>query len=239
MKWRQVTDTAVNFKKIKLLESLVFGASYNLMADSFQLSAIGLSAHTVMFNRLNIDYSASYDPYVRNNNNTRINKLELNNSGRLANFTSSNLAASINLTHRAKEYKSNAGTEEELNAINKRPEDFIDFTVPFNLSVGYNAFIKAKDLVVSGEKRVTQTFRFNGDLSITPSWKVTFNSGYDFTGKQWSTTFLGFFRDLHCWELRFNWIPFGLQQRYDFQINVKSSILQDLKLTKKTKPSFD
>lgn len=239
MKWRQVTDSSINLKKIKLLESLAVGASYNLLADSFPISQIGLSARTVMFDRLNIDYSASFDPYVMDINNRRVNKLEFDENGRIARFINSNVSASINLTHRNKQYNSKLGSEEEIRDINSHQDEYIDFTVPFNLAIGYNAFFKSAETVLAGEKRVTQTIRFNGDLSITPSWKITFNSGYDFTGKQWSTTYLGFFRDLHCWELKFNWIPFGLQQRYDFQINVKSSVLQDLKLTKKSKPSFD
>ncbi|MEP7264925.1 MAG: putative LPS assembly protein LptD [Bacteroidota bacterium] len=239
MKWKQVTDSSINLKKIKLLESLAIGTSYNLLADSFPLSQIGLSARTVMFDRLNIDYSASFDPYSTDINNNRINDLELDENGRLARFLNSNLSASINLTHRNKEYSSNVGSEQEMKEINTHKDEYIDFNVPFNLAIGYNAFFKSEETTVAGEKRITQTIRFNGDLSLTPSWKVTFNSGYDFTGKQWSTTYLGFFRDLHCWELKFNWIPFGLQQRYDFQINVKSSVLQDLKLTKKSKPSFD
>ena len=41
------------------------------------------------------------------------------------------------------------------------------------------------------------------------------------------------YRDLHCWEMTFNWIPLGFHQSYNFVIRVKSSILQDLKLTKK------
>jgi hypothetical protein len=33
--------------------------------------------------------------------------------------------------------------------------------------------------------------------------------------------------------MRLNWIPFGQQEYYSFQINVKSAILQDLKLVKR------
>lgn len=40
-------------------------------------------------------------------------------------------------------------------------------------------------------------------------------------------------RDLHCWEMTFSCIPFGTHQSYNFQINVRSSLLKDLKLTKR------
>jgi len=83
------------------------------------------------------------------------------------------------------------------------------------------------------EAQINQTLNFSGDLSLTPKWKITFNSGYDFRAKDLSYTSLGIYRDLHCWEMRINWVPFGAQENYYFQINVKSSVLQDLKLSKK------
>jgi len=33
--------------------------------------------------------------------------------------------------------------------------------------------------------------------------------------------------------MRLNWIPFGVQESYTFQINVKASVLQDLKWVKR------
>jgi hypothetical protein len=58
-------------------------------------------------------------------------------------------------------------------------------------------------------------------------------SGYDFVAKDFSFTSIDIYRDLHCWEMRFNWIPFGFRQSYNFSINVKSGMLQDLKLNRR------
>ncbi len=239
MKVRQKTDSTVNFKKIKLLESLATGVSYNLLADSFPLSNIGLSARTVILNKVNIDYSAAFDPYAINANNQRINESELSANNRLARFLYGNLAIGFNLINKKKEYQSDKGNEASLAAINRNPDEYVDFNVPFNLTVGYNASFKSKETLTAGDVAVTHSIRFNGDILLTPNWKATYNSGYDFTSKQWSTTYLGFIRDLHCWEMRFNWVPFGVQERYDFQINVKSSILQDLKLSKRSRNTID
>jgi hypothetical protein len=38
--------------------------------------------------------------------------------------------------------------------------------------------------------------------------------------------------------MHLNWTPLGAQANYSFQINVKSSMLQDLKLVKKKDPEF-
>ena len=61
---------------------------------------------------------------------------------------------------------------------------------------------------------------------------------YDITNKQLSYTSLNIHRQLHCWEMKLNWIPFGPRQSYNFQINVKSSVLSDLKFNKR-KTWFD
>jgi hypothetical protein len=58
-------------------------------------------------------------------------------------------------------------------------------------------------------------------------------TGYDFKNKDFSYTTVDVYRDLHCWEMRFNWIPLGWRKSWNFTINVKSSLLQDLKLNKK------
>ena len=60
-----------------------------------------------------------------------------------------------------------------------------------------------------------------------------FSSGYDIENKKLSYTSIDVYRDLHCWEMRFTWLPIGFRQSWNFTINIKSSMLQDLKLDKK------
>jgi hypothetical protein len=59
------------------------------------------------------------------------------------------------------------------------------------------------------------------------------STGYDFTNKQMTFTNITVYRDLHCWEMSFSWIPFGPRQSYNLAINVKSQTLRDLRLTKR------
>jgi hypothetical protein len=46
-------------------------------------------------------------------------------------------------------------------------------------------------------------------------------------------TSINVYRDLHCWEMRFNWVPFGFRQSFSIDINVKASVLKDLKLSRR------
>jgi hypothetical protein len=80
---------------------------------------------------------------------------------------------------------------------------------------------------------IVQTFGISGQLNITPKWKISVTTGWDFTHGQLSYTSIDVYRDLHCWEMRFGWVPKGGQQNWNFSINIKASMLQDLKLNKK------
>lgn len=230
MKVRQETDTATNEKKLKLLESLSAGLSYNFAADSLKMSMLNVAGRTTLFEKLNLNFNGTWDPYVTLPGGGRINTTELSANDRLLRFNSANFAANFVLTPTKRNYSSSRGNEKEVNEINRNKADYIDFNIPFTLTVGYNIFFQnntgAPDLF-------TQTLNFTGDLQLTTNWKTTFSSGYDFEQDDISYTSIGIIRDLHCWEMRLNWVPFGFQQSYYFQINVKSSVLQDLKLTKR------
>jgi lipopolysaccharide assembly outer membrane protein LptD (OstA) len=233
MKVRQETDSATNIKKLKVLESLSLSGSYNMAADSLNWSVFNLSGRTILFDRLNLLLTSSFDPYVIqsvNGSDVRVSTTELNANNRLVRFSSGNFAMNYSLLKQTKKYESQKGSQDELNQINKNPEDYYDFNIPFSLNIGYNLFYVNG---VSQPDVITQTLNFNGDLQLTPNWKFNFSSGYDFTQNDISYTQVAIVRDLHCWEMRLNWVPIGFQKSYYFQINIKSSVLQDLKLSKR------
>ena len=105
----------------------------------------------------------------------------------------------------------------------------MDFNIPWSLSVNYN--MRASKPVLL-EKSVTRSITFNGDIKLSENWKIGLNSGYDITKEELSLTSINFFRDLHCWQMNFEWYPIG-RQMFSFGINVKSSTLQDLKLNRR------
>ena len=77
------------------------------------------------------------------------------------------------------------------------------------------------------------TFSFGGDFNLTQQWKIAVTSGYNFSEKQLQVTSIDIYRDLHCWEMRLGAVPFGPRKNYNFTLNVKASVLQDLKLLRR------
>lgn len=243
MKVRNRKDSLGKDTKIKLLENLSFNSSYNLTADSLNWSNIQISARTYILKKISLNYNASVDPYALDSNITtggitKVNTSEWSRSGRPGRLTSSNLAIGFSLRSKTnnttnQEQESEYGTPQELEYIRANPQAYIDFNIPWTLSVNYNIRYSKPRY----QSSIIQTLNFSGDLSLTPKWKIGFNSGYDFELKDLSYTTIDIYRDLHCWEMSFNWIPFGPRQSYLFTIKVKSAILQDLKLTRRNLPN--
>jgi hypothetical protein len=114
------------------------------------------------------------------------------------------------------------------------PAQFMDWDNPWNIRFDYNfRYNSTSQITGLRDHKIVQTFRVSGELSVTEKWKVSALSGYDFENKDFAFTQFVIYRNLHCWDMQFSWIPYGFQKSWNFQIKVKSSVLQDLKLTKK------
>lgn len=64
----------------------------------------------------------------------------------------------------------------------------------------------------------------SGNLSInlTPNWRFSYQTRYDFVDRKFTSQNLKFHRDLHCWEAWFYWIPTGFRKGYYFRVNIKA-----------------
>ena len=120
--------------------------------------------------------------------------------------------------------------QEIIEHIQDNPELYVDFNVPWSFRSGIT-ITRRKTGFEDAVTRKSATF--GGTLGLTDKTQITFNSGYDFENKEFTTTRIGVTRDLHCWTLDFNWVPFGTYQSYMVVLRVKSSILQDLKVQKR------
>ncbi|MBC7923660.1 MAG: LPS-assembly protein LptD, partial [Ferruginibacter sp.] len=166
----------------------------------------------------------------------RINRYTWQVGGGLGNISNANIGISTNFQPggtrkneeaRQKRVEDSDALPEEKAQIILNPNAYVDFNIPWTLNVSYSFNYSRQGL---SRAVVSQTLSFSGDVKLTEKWKVGFNSGYDFVNKGISYTQLNIYRDLHCWEMSFNWTPFGARQSYSFTLNVRSSILKDLKL---------
>lgn len=238
MKVRQYTDTAVNLKKVKILEGLSFNSGYNFAVKSFNWSVVQINARTSLLDRLSLNVNATLDPYaVDPNTGIRIDVFEHRLNNKFFRFTNGTAAlgytiSSASVTGAPTDVRNGITSSADNEQKPEQKGEY--FKIPWNVTFSYSYNYSKPGLDASK----TQTLYAYGDFSMTEKWKINFATGWDFIAKGVSYTQIGIVRDLHCWEMRFNWVPFGLQQNYFFTINVKASMLQDLKLNKK-RDQFD
>lgn len=253
--------TGTGERKIAIIQGLTFSSSYNFVALEKKLAPISFSGRSQFTDKLGINFSGVFSPYavdyVATTTGTGVNEITTyayqevdryvwkdGKLPRLTNFTFSfdyslnpealkkrnknmdNLKDQTNTQNRTQEQI------DQLAAISRDPNAFVDFNIPWNFAFSYS-FNYSNPLGVASTRSLTNTLNFNGDFNLTPKWKVQFTSGYDFKAKNISQTSFSIYRDLHCWDLSASWVPFGLYQSYSIDIKVKASVLQDLKLSKR------
>lgn len=241
-KVRSTDDSTKNSVNIPILQSLTFSGAYNFAAESFKLSTIGFSGRTALFDqKMGINFFGTLDPYQLDVTGNRIDKFTIN-SGSPARLTSFGINTDFSLNSTALKKRNEAINQadaskqnlslqqrEELNAISRDPNAFVDFNIPWNISASYSFNYSKNGL----KSVVTNTLNFYGDFNVTPKWKVQYTSGYDFQRNDLSLTSFSIYRDLHCWDLSFRWSPIGPYKFYSVDLRVKAAILQDLKLSKR------
>ncbi len=237
MKYKSRSDTATELKKAKIFEALRFTTGYDIYKDSINWSAIAMSVRSSILNgKINFQANATMDPYAVNDQGNVIDKAQFDQSGDLARLVRAGGAVNFTLRSKRNESKRDAapnGSEAELEEIRQHENGYMDFNIPWSFRFGYTANYRANWSEVGRTTTFNNAVTFGGDFNLTENWKVEYQSGYDFELNDFSFTRFSINRDLHCWQINFNVIPFGPRTSYTFDIAVKAPVLQDLKLQRK------
>ena len=252
----KATDTSTAPKHIKILDGFTFSTFYNFAADSFKLSPISFSAHTaIIHQKVNITFSGVLNPYVEKvidsiSNGViipvahELNKYVWQNGSFLPSLQQFSLSMSGSLNsdsfHPHNTTVTPPGTslqnmtpeqEQKLALLNTDPSAYVDFNVPWNISFNYS-FTYNNNYTTT---QTTNTMMISGDFSLTKNWKIQYSTNYDLKARGFSSaTSFSIYRNLHCWDLSIQWLPFGYYKSYNVTLRVKSTILQDLKLSKRS-----
>ena len=260
-KVRDKDSLATESKKIKILNNLNFSTSYNIAADSLNLSPIRMTAGTTIFeNKLNINIGATFDPYSINSNGIRINKFNISNGGGLVRMTSANVNLSYSIDSKSFGSDSKNENSENLTGGGRsddlfgQSQDLTRSTFDNNDSDDDKSKKNIKEYINKigwdlrlahsltylnnrGQKDIgSNSLMFSGNLMLSKKWKVGGSSGFDFKNKGFTYTQLRFERDLDSWKMNFSWVPFSVRESWYFFIGIKSGFLSDLKYDKRKEP---
>jgi LptD protein len=255
------------FDKISLLDNLSIGSSYNFLAfkqaysyksdtirAGFKLANINLAANTSLFkNLISLNFNAVFDPYTyvadtqtpSNLAGVRVPVFKWKHDGPAGAYLNYlNISLSTGLSpDKLKKKKVVATAAKSPNDpakaamqkfIQANPLAYVDFDIPWSVNLSYNLNYSKQGFAPS---QVTQALQFTGDVSLTPKWKMNFSSGWDFVFKAVTLTNVGIMRELHCWDMSFNWTPIAgnnlRASNYSFTIQPRSALLRDLKLSRR------
>ena len=245
MKLKPKSDTIEESTKVKLLDNLNFSTSYNIFKDSMKWSLVRMSGNTSLFKRkVSLRFGGTFNPYAwvtdENGRKHDIDRALITTGNRLFRVTGLDFSVGMNFSSKQGSDRQQEGEDAELandataRLVNPTGYDqinyssYVDFSIPWTLGIDYNfRYTKPYD-----ESKIIQSIRVRGDFSLTPKWKIGYNSGFDFTKMEVTTTNLSIHRDLHCWEMSVSMVPFGTYRSYSFTINIKSAILRDLQYEK-------
>jgi lipopolysaccharide assembly outer membrane protein LptD (OstA) len=233
-------------KKIDLF-TLNFNTSYNFKADSLKWSNLNTSFRATPVQGISLDVSTTHSFYAAVPGGSLTVDQFLPAKGKFPRLL--NLRASTAFSLDNKIFETKSKNEEETpagdNEDDSAPVDIEDFSyiqtekisdekaakslkipwrVSFNISYGYNPWVKQK----SDESKLD--LGTSASVTLTKNWRINWSGRFDLMEPTIVYQSFSIYRDLHCWEMSFNWQPSN--DYYSFQINVKESVLRDIKMTK-------
>jgi lipopolysaccharide assembly outer membrane protein LptD (OstA) len=250
----QKGDSAKTEDKIQLI-NIGASTSYNFVADSMNFSPVNINFRTDIGQYLGISGNVVYnlyvfDPAARGGTGDRVNRFLLKEQGKFGDLTSFSLSLSTSFRGEKKTKPSNTGIpdnviqEQEKSSGETVPSlgqkkmyysiydrEDADFSIPWNVSISFN-FSQSQPTPQSYSRSssVNASLSFN----LTEKWQVSTSGQYDFVSKQHFIPSVSVTRDLHCWQMNFSWFPMGTLEGYRFELKVKASQLQDIKVTKQS-----
>ena len=233
-------------KKIDLF-NLDFSGGFNFAADSLKWQNLSTNFRATPRKNFNVSMNMTHSFYDFDRKTGRtVDRLLFNEKG-IFNFlrlTRFQFDARWNLSAKKKSgSKKSVGSEiasstpiapqDRENPL--RPQDrfapsdaFSAFDIPWRATISFSYGINKFNPNFTSK---TAYIDFsNVEVQLTKKWRIGYRLRYDIEKSNVTDQRISFYRDLHCWEARFDWNPSGIGKGYYFKINIKAPQLSDIKI---------
>ena len=250
--------TGAGNKKVKIIDQLNFSGSYNFLADSLNLSNIGVTLSTSVFGKIGLSANANFDPYAINERGVKINRLMLlDNPSRPLRLTNASTSFSYSFSGKGETRGDDGRTSSSPADLYQRiyyhpvtgeyiPGGYLYYTntqIPWSVNLNYS-FNYRRSYSFTNNQLITnntflQTLGMSGNLKLTPRMTLNATSGIDIMTMKLTTTQFSATYDLHCFNISVSWVPTGMWKSYSFRIAANASALADLLRFKKSESWWD
>ncbi|WP_069130605.1 putative LPS assembly protein LptD [Rhodohalobacter halophilus] len=226
----------VRSNNLRLIDNLSVNSGYNFAADSLNFQRVNMSLSSRVVDGLRISANASYSMYTRNETGREINTFIWEDSNKFL----QPLSYSLNLSTSF----SGGSRGPRITTPPYRPYDPLDQTFfspvdqRFNMqpvqradtpwSVGLDFSYRWTYQFGQDARKSAVLNANNIQFNLTPKWRVSTRIGYDFIEKELTPSQFSLQRDMICWNLSFQFNPFGDFQYYFFRLSLSSSQIQGL-----------
>lgn len=224
---------------LKLVDNLGINGYYNFAADSLRLSLISTELRSSIWqNRINLNLRANHDPYTYRTtysetgtaSYTRIDRLSAD-GGPLARLVNASFSLGLNL--QSAQQQAQQPMVGQAQTWQEAQRGYYT-TTQMGWRAGINYTLNYDRPYGIPTENLRHSLNLNGSIKPTENWEIRLNTNYDVLNQELAYTTIDITRNLaDCWQMSLNWIPFGIRRSYLITINVRSSTLQDLKLTKR------
>jgi len=235
-KWLSPGDSGTA-KKFNLLEDFTLESNYNPILTSNPLSPVGVRASTSFLkNKIRVSYQGAYDWYAIDSSGQRTENFAWE-AGQgplrpaLHQFSVDLRFRGGSAAGRPMPAVNEFGLEQDLYPDYYGYMDFMDWHAPWTFNVGYS--LRQNAAPGSMNMNTTQSIRIDASWEPTANWRLGINSGYDLKARDFTFTTIDVLRQLHCWEMRIRWVPFGYARSYNIGIGVKAPLMSALKVERR------
>lgn len=226
----------VQSTNIRLIDNFSVNSNYNFAADSLNFGQISMSVSSRVLDGIRLSANANYSLYARNEQGREINTFLFETGNRILQPLSYSLSASTNFSGgergpriQTPPYRPYDPYNQQFFSpidqfFNDRPVQPIYSTWSVGLDFSYRWNYR-----FGQDANKTATLNANNiQFNLTPKWSVSTRLGYDFIDKELTPAQFRLSREMICWNLSFQFNPFGDFQYYSFRLSLNSGQISSL-----------
>ncbi len=238
LKQRSEKDTVTGFRKLRIIDNFILSTSYDIFKDSLNWSNLNIGMVINPIDVFNINIRATHSWYAWDPTTGVSNSSYAVNTGQgIGRLTDVSVATSWTLTSKESRDILQSQQQEMSSVWNPQyqnwmitPSQIVSFAIPWKLSFNHilSYGLNSDPTKFASRKYLpTNTLSVTGDLTLTENWKITATTYLDAKSGKVTNTNLTLYRNIHCWNVLFNWTPIGTNKNFMITIRGNGSALSN------------
>lgn len=247
LKQKSSKDTLTGFKKTRIIDNLFLNTDYDMFKDSMKWSNLNMRLVINPNKFINLTISASHSWYGWDDSTGRtIKTFAFKNGQGIGRIQNASFATSLVLTSKKNRDKLTSISNQMSNVWNPEyqqwilnPNHMVYFEIPWKITLDHIFSLNLNQSTLEYRDKhylPTNTLSINGDVNITPNWKIAARMFYDIERKTISNLNINLYRNIHCWNVTFNWVPIGTNKSFVIGIRGNASALQNANINIRKPP---